>query len=356
MLKKEKAAIFDIEVARGKIQNGKRAKWWKRSGSKEKGFRYFDFKENKIEEESSLERIKSLVIPPVWKCVRISPAKSSKLQALGIDSSGRIQYIYHPNFSKKQQLKKFAKIEKFGEHLPKLRNTTNQHLSLEGFPKEKVLAIMVRLVNSLYIRMGTEQSVRNYKTYGITTLQNRHLEFGKKNELIFKFVGKHHIKHRKVLVDAELTKVMQDLKNLGTARKLFHYLDEEKKAHKVKSSDLNNYLKSLTSSEFSLKDFRTWGGTLLTAIELALIGKANDEKEFKKNLSNAIKKVAQQLGNTPTVCRSSYVHPVILDSYHKGITIDNFRPKKARKQISYTQSDYEAEEKALLKLFTENKI
>lgn len=347
-------AIFDINSAKSKIENGRRYKWWKRVGSKERGFKYVAANKNEIDAEDDLQRIKSLAIPPAWKHVRISPSKSGKVQAVGIDSNGRIQYIYHEDFSRKQQQKKFAKIEKFGEHLPKLRSSTNEHLLLENYPKEKVLAVMIRLVNSLYIRVGTEMSERRYKTYGITTLQKRHLEFGRNNKLVFKFVGKHHIKHRKVLVDEELTKVMQDLKNLGRTRRLFHYVDEEQKARQIKSVDLNNYLKSLTAPEFSLKDFRTWGGTLLTAIELAVIGTPNDEKEFKKNLCNAIKKVAAELGNTPAVCRESYVHPTVLESYGNGITIDNFRPKNKRR-ISHKQSDYEAEEKALLKLFVENR-
>lgn len=350
---KEKKPIFDINLAKNKIENSSRAKWWKRIGNKSKGFQYLDRNKNIINDEENLQRIKSLVIPPMWKHVRISPAKSSKVQAIGIDSNGRMQYIYHEEFAKKQQRKKFLKIERFGGQLPKLRNVTNEHLALENFPKEKVLALMIRLVNSLYIRMGTEQSVRNYKTYGITTLRNRHLEFGRNNQLIFKFVGKHHVKHRKVLVDKDLAEVMRGLKNQSPAKKLFHYLDEEQKPRHIKSSDLNNYLKSLTSPEFTLKDFRTWGGTLLTAIELALIGKPEDELQFRKNLVNAIKKVAVELGNTPAVCRSSYVHPVVLESYQKGITIENFRPKKMR-PISHTQTDHEVEEKALLKLFMEN--
>lgn len=349
---KEKKPIFDVNLAKGKIDSSKRATWWKRVGSKSQGFKYIRANKNLIDNEEDLQRIKSLVIPPMWKHVRISPAKSSKVQAIGIDSNGRIQYIYHEDFSKKQQRKKFLKIEKFGAELPKLRNITNDHLALENFPKEKVLAIMIRLVNSLYIRMGTEQSVKNYKTYGITTLRSHHLEFGKNNKLIFKFVGKHHIKHRKVLVDKELAEVMRELKNQSRSKKLFHYLDEEQKARHIKSADLNNYLKSLTAPEFTLKDFRTWGGTLLTAIELALIGKPEDEIEFKKNLCKAIKKVAVELGNTPAVCRSSYVHPTVLESYQKGITIENFRPKKMR-PISHRQTDHEVEEKALLKLFNE---
>lgn len=340
--------IFDTHKAKQNIEKGKRAKWIQRKGGKSKGFYYIDKNGKNITDEKTLERIKSLVIPPAWKYVRISPAASSSLQAVGMDTTGRIQYLYHPKFAEKQQQKKFAKIEKFGEFLPKLRQMTNEHLSLEGFPREKVLAVMTRLINSLYIRVGTEKSVKNYKTYGITTLQNRHLEIGKKGELIFSFVGKHHIKHRKLLVDEELANLMKDLKLIGKARKLFHYLDENGKPHSIKPSDINNYLKSATSPEYSAKDFRTWGGTLLAALELAEIGCCNDEKLLKKNILNAVKKVAEQLGNTPTVCRSSYIHPKIIKSYESGITIDEFVPRKKRK-IKKIQE--EAEEKALMKLF-----
>lgn len=340
--------IFDTKKAKENIEKGKRAKWIKRKGGKSKGFHYEDKNGKQVSEEKTLERIKSLVIPPAWKYVRISPAASSSLQAVGMDTTGRIQYLYHPKFSEKQQQKKFAKIEKFGEFLPKLRQITNEHLLLEGFPREKVLAAMTRLINSLYIRVGTEKSVKNYKTYGITTLQNRHLEIGKKGELTFSFVGKHHIKHRKVLVDEELANLMKDLKSIGKARKLFHYLDENGKPRSIKPSDINNYLKQATSPEFSAKDFRTWGGTMLAALELAEIGCCNDEKLLKKNILNAVKKVSEQLGNTPTVCRSSYIHPKIIKSYESGVVISEFVPRKKRKIKKFQE---EAEEKALMKLF-----
>lgn len=342
--------IFDTKKAKENIEKGKRAKWIKRKGGKSKGFHYEDKNGKKITDEKTLERIKSLVIPPAWKFVRISPAASSSLQSVGMDTTGRIQYLYHPKFSEKQQQKKFAKIEKFGEFLPKLRQITNEHLTLEGFPREKVLAVMTRLINSLYIRVGTEKSVKNYKTYGITTLQNRHLEIGKRGELIFSFVGKHHIKHRKVLVDEELANLMKDLKSIGKARKLFHYLDESGKPHSIKPSDINNYLKQATSPEYSAKDFRTWGGTLLAALELAEIGCCNDEKLLKKNIINAVKKVAEQLGNTPTVCRSSYIHPKVIKLYESGVTLDEFIPRKKRK-IKRIQNENATEETALMKLF-----
>ncbi len=347
-----KKPLFDIQKARQIIEKGRRAKWWQRKGSMSRGFSYVDAGGRKITAEEHLERIRSLVIPPAWRYVRVSPAASSRLQAVGIDTTGRIQYLYHTKFSEKQQRKKFAKIEKFGEYLPQLRKVTNEHIALEGFPREKVLAVMMRLINSLYMRIGTEKSARFYKTYGITTLQNRHLEFGRKGALVFDFVGKSHIKHRKVLVDEELAALMKDLKELGGVRKLFHYVDEEGKTRAVKPGDINRYLKTVTAPEFSAKDFRTWGGTLLAAVELAEIGKARDEQELKKNIVKAVKKVADQLGNTPTVCRGSYIHPAVLKTYEAGVTLDEFRPR-AKRRIHRIEPDYEPEEKALLKLFRE---
>ena len=346
----ENKPLFDVKKARERIENGKQANWWRRKGSKAKNFKYFDKDGKQITDENQLARIKALVIPPAWKSVRVSPFATSKLQAVGIDSNGRIQYSYHHKFTEKQSKKKFEKIEKFGEYLPNLRKITNEHISLDGLPREKVLALMTRLINSLYIRIGSEKSVKQYRTYGITTLQNRHLEVGKKGQLVFNFVGKHHIKHRKVLVDEEIAMIMKDLKAVGGARKLFNYLDEDGKAHPIKPKDINEYLKSVTAPEFSAKDFRTWGGTILAALALADLGKADEEKSLKKNILNAVKKVAEQLGNTPAVCRSSYIHPTVIKSYESGITLDQFSEKKKRK-IKRIQAEYEPEELALMKLF-----
>lgn len=341
--------IFDKTKAKAIIEKGKRAKWFARKGGKASGFYYVDKDGKRVAGDEHLERIKLLVIPPAWKFVRVAPSASSRVQAVGMDTSGRIQYLYHSKFRQTQEKKKFSKIEKFAEHLPKLRKITNEHLALEGFPREKVLAVMTRLINSLYIRMGTEKSVKHYKTFGITTLQNRHLEV-KNGKLIFDFVGKHHVKHRKILVDKELSRIMRDLKAIGGARKLFNYLDENGKPHPIKPNDINDYLKTATAPEFSAKDFRTWGGTLLTAIELAELGAAENEKELKKNVCLAIKKVAEQLGNTPTVCRGSYIHPAVLKSYESGVTLEEFIPKKKR-PIKCVHGEFEPEETALMKLF-----
>ena len=336
------------------VEKGRRAKWWKRKGSKTRGFKYFDANGKQITDEASLERIRLLVIPPAWKFVRISPSAKSALQAIGVDTTGRIQYKYHQSFSTRQQRKKFEKIQRFGMTLPTFRKVTNEHLSLDGFPREKVLAIMMRLINSLYIRVGSEKSVKNYKTFGITTLQNRHLTIDRRGKLTFDFVGKSHIKHRKILVDKELASVMAELKALGTSRKLFHYVAQDGKLKSITPADVNNYIKQATSPEFSSKDFRTWGGTLLAALELAELGPAEEEREIKRRLVRAVKHVAEQLGNTPTVCRSSYIHPAVIDAYCKGLTIAEFEPRRQRR-IKLSQADYEPGEQALLKLLENGK-
>ncbi|MEP6848037.1 MAG: DNA topoisomerase IB, partial [Acidobacteriota bacterium] len=197
-----KKPLFDIQKAKAAIEKGRRSKWWIRSGSPKRGFAYLDSDGKKLTDAEQLERIRLLVIPPAWKFVRIAPSATSRVQAVGMDTTGRVQYIYDPKFADRQQRKKFSKIERFGEFLPSLRKITNEHIALEGFPKEKVLAIVMRLINSLYFRVGTEKSARHYKTYGITTLKNQHLSIGRKGELIFEYVGKSHIKHRKGIVDA----------------------------------------------------------------------------------------------------------------------------------------------------------
>lgn len=345
-----KKQIFDRRKAKEIIEKGRRAKWWQRKGGKKSGFYYIDNEGRKITDEKHLERIKSLVIPPAWKYVRVSPSTAGKLQAVGMDTTGRVQYLYHPKFRARQEKKKFEKIERFGEHLPNLRRVTNEHLELEGFPREKVLAVMTRLINSLYIRLGSPKSVKHYKTYGITTLQNRHLEIKRGGKLIFNFVGKHHVKQRKILVDKELATIMKDLQSIGGARKLFNYLDENGKPKPIKSSDINKYLKEATAPEFSAKDFRTWGGTLLAALELTDIGCCDDEKLLNKNIVRAVKNVAEHLGNTPTVCRGSYIHPKVIELYKNGVTLEEFTEKNKRK-IRRIKQEYEPEERALMKLF-----
>lgn len=331
------------------IIKGRRAKWLERKGGKATGFRYVDCDGKQIADEATLERIKAMVIPPAWMSVRICPSPSGRLQVVGMDTRGRIQYRYHPSFSKKQERKKFAKVEKFGEFIPNLRKATNEHLSTDGLPKEKVLAAMLRLINSLYFRVGTELSERHYRTYGITTLKKKHLTLKPKGKLVFDFVGKSHVQHKKILVDEELAAVVKEIAALPGGRRLFRFVDQDGKKKTIKPSDVNAYLKSITAPQFSSKDFRTWGGTLLAAVELAEIGASDDDAMIKKNVVNAVKRVAEELGNTPAVCRSSYIHPAILDAYIAGTTLEKYTPKRSRR-IKRIENEFEPEEAALLKL------
>jgi DNA topoisomerase-1 len=331
------------------VVRGRRAKWWQRRGTKRRGFWYEDARGRRITDEAALERIKTLVIPPAWREVRIAPGAHSRLQAIGVDALGRVQRVYHPAFAAKQQRLKYEKIIRFGAQLGALRRRTNEDIARGDLAKERVLAVIIRLINDLYFRVGSESSVKRYRTYGVTTLRNRHLTIKRGGQLVFDFVGKHHIRHRRILVDEELATLMRDIQKLGGA-KLFHYYDEEqKKAISIRPRDVNDYIKAATAPEFSAKDFRTWGGTLLAAVELAELGRPEDEKQAKRNIVRALKRVAEHLGNTPTVCRSSYIHPRVLESYCAGTTLEEFRPRRERR-IGRQQPEYLPEERALLKL------
>jgi DNA topoisomerase-1 len=346
----QRSAKSAVEI----VERGSRARWWRRRGSKGRGFWYEEFEGKRITDEAALERIRSLVIPPAWSHVRISPAPRSRMQVVGIDTSGRVQYKYHPSFTARQQQKKYEKVLRFGERLASLRRLTNEHISLEGFPRNRVLAIVIRLINDLYLRVGSEASVKRYRTYGVTTLRNRHLEIKRGGRLVFSFVGKHHIRHRRVIVDEELAGLLRDLKALGGA-KLFEYIDDEGRIRPITPRDVNDYIKAAAGPEFSAKDFRTWGGTLLAAVHLAETGRAEDERVAKRNIVQVVKRVAEHLGNTPTVCRNCYIHPLVFDRYLAGVTLEEFR-LKAERYIRRLQPEYEVEEQALLKLFSAETI
>jgi DNA topoisomerase I len=339
-------------AVRGSATRGRRGRWWVRRGAKGR-FRYETADGLRVTDEASLGRIRSLAVPPAWREVRVSPSPRSALQAIGVDTSGRVQRVYHPSFVARRALRKYEKIERFGELLPALRRRTNEDLAREGLGKERVLAVVVRLINDLYFRVGSEESVRRYRTYGVTTLRNRHFEVQRGGRLVFDFVGKHHVEHRRILVDEELAALMQDIKALK-GWKLFQYIGEDGRKRPVTARDVNDYIKAATSPEFSAKDFRTWGGTLLAAAELAGIGCCGDQRQARNNVVKAVRRVAEHLGNTPAVCRSCYIHPAVLEAYAGGRTLEEFRPRRARR-IARQQPVYDPEEVALLKLLRAHK-
>ncbi len=336
------------EDLRSLVEKGRRVKWWKRKGTTPRTFKYVDHEDKAITGKAQLTRIKELVIPPAWRHVRISPADNGKLQAVGIDDADRLQYIYHPRFAAKKQRQKFAKLEAFGKALPKLREQVKKDLRKSGLPKEKVLALMLKLINSLYFRIGTDQSAQRYRTYGITTLKNKHLKFGSGGELIFEFTGKSHIKQRTVLVDKTISRLLKEISDIGPKRRLFHYLDDDGKPRAITPHDINSYLKDAAGPEFSSKDLRTWGATFLAAIEFAERGVPEDAKQLKKNTLAVIDAVAEELGNTRAVCRSSYIHPAIFKAYENGKVIGQVSRRIAVN--GKNNNGYEPGEKELIKL------
>lgn len=301
-----------------------------------------------VESHEALDRIKELAIPPAWSEVHISPSPRSRLQAIGLDGKGKAQYLYHPGFAARQALHKFEKIERFGDQLGRLRKVTNEHLRLEGLPRERVLAIVVRLINSLYFRVGSEAGVKRNRTYGVTTLRERHLRVDDEGRLIFNFSGKHHVHHRGILVDETLAKILRELRGLGGPH-LFEYYGADGRLHPISGHDVNEYLQAAMGEDYTAKDFRTWHGTMMVAKELAKLGPAPNERQRQKNLVLAVRNAAARLGNTPAVCRRSYLHPAIIKLYGRGITLTDVPPNHER--IEAVQEQASVEELQLLEMF-----
>lgn len=331
------------------LERGKRAQWWRRIGTKERGFTYFDAQGKRIRDKEILKRIKTLAIPPAWSEVRISPSPKSPLQVIGLDTLNRVQYRYHAQFVARQQRKKYDKLIAFGENLPCLRRLTNTHLQTEGVTRERALAAMLRVISELCFRVGSENSVERYRTFGITTLQNRHCVIEAGGALRFSFVGKHHIHQKHLLVDDALAIVMEEIKALR-GKRLFQYHDTQSgTVRAISAHDVNGYIKDCMGTGFSAKDFRTWNGTLTAALALAEMGIAETERQIKRNINLAVKQVAEKLGNTPAVCRSSYIHPLVIENYERGVTLSDFRPKRTRR-LQKIAAEMELEELALLEM------
>src|SRR3954453_10969681 len=285
---------------------------WRREGSK-RHFRYVDAEGRRITNEEKLERIRSLAIPPAWKDVWISPSPRTKLQATGIDAAGRKQYLYHPAYRAKQEQAKYDKLIRFAERLPDLRAATAEHMQLEGLPPEKVAAIATRLINLGWFRVGGDRYAKQSRTFGITTLRKSHVTV-RGSRISFRYRGKHSIMIRSAIVDPELAKAMRDLLALPGAR-LFKFELPDGSRCNLDQRRLNDYVKQYLGPEFSAKDFRTWGGTLIAAIEFAQHETPENPTQAKKRIAAVMRKVAESLGNTPAVARSSYVSPAVVEQY-----------------------------------------
>src|SRR4051794_6617644 len=319
---------------------------WGRLGSRGR-FRYVDARGRPIADEEALERIESLRIPPAWREVRISPRPYAKLQATGIDSAGRRQYLYHPDFRARQEQAKFDKLVRFAEHLPALREAMATHLAGEPLSFEWTAALAVRLINAGWFRVGDERYAKSYKTFGITTLRKNHVRV-RGARVSFRFPAKHRVLCRTVLVDAELAAALKELLAIPGGRRLFRYRHNDELVN-LGSRRLNEYIREHMGEEFTAKDFRTWGGTLTAAVALAERDAAETATEQKRVVAAVMRAVGERLGNTPAVARASYVSPAVVEQYLDGRTIDDFRPRHLR-VVGARDLELDAEEQALLSL------
>jgi DNA topoisomerase-1 len=320
---------------------------WRRRGSKSRGFRYYDSKGREITDAAMIERIDSLRIPPAWRDVWISPRASAKLQATGLDRAGRRQYLYHPEFRARQERAKFDKLVRFGVQLPELRAAMAEHMERDSLDRERISAIAVRLVNLGWFRPGSERYAKESRTFGITTLRKSHVKV-RGSRVVLRFRAKHRVWVRTAIVDAELAAGIKELLALPGGPRLFRF-ENDGERYNLTQSRLNDYIQTHMGEEFTAKDFRTWGGTLLAAIRLAEHGPGDTETAGKRVVANVCRSVAERLANTPAVCRASYISPAVVEQYLDGRTIDDFRPRHLR-VVSARDTGLDREEQALLSL------
>jgi DNA topoisomerase I len=305
-----------------------RGRGWRREGTKRRGFRYYDSRGKEVTDPAKLERIEALRIPPAWRDVCISPRPNAKLQATGVDAAGRTQYLYHEAYRAEREQAKYDKLIGFAERLPALRASMAEHMDKDALDRERVSAVAVRLIDLGWFRPGSERYVRESRTYGITTLNKSHVAV-RGHRVALSFRGKHRIWVKTTLVDSELSAALRDLLALRGGRRLFRY-EWESDLYNLTSKRLNDYIEIYMGPEFTAKDFRTWGGTMLAAVGLAEKGPRESEAERKRVIAAVMRDVAGRLGNTPAVTRSSYVSPAVVDQYLDGRTIEDFRPRHLR--------------------------
>jgi DNA topoisomerase I len=287
-----------------------------------KGFEYLDEDGRRITEPSVLERIRALAIPPAWQDVWICPYPSGHIQATGIDAAGRKQYRYHDRWRERRDAEKFASMERFAHALPKLRRHVAKDLDRRGMPREKALACAVRLLDRGFFRIGSEDYAEENDTYGIATIKKRHVTVTG-DEVSFDYEAKGGLRRLQTIADPQVAGVVRALKQRrGGLDELLAYKDGARWKD-VKSADVNQYVKQAAGAEFSAKDFRTWSGTVLAAVALAVSGSATGTRSSRKRAkARAVKEVAHYLGNTPTVARTSYIDPRVFDRFDGGLTIE----------------------------------
>jgi DNA topoisomerase-1 len=310
-------------------------------------FKYLDPEGSPLRNRSDLTRIKSLVIPPAWTDVWICPEARGHIQATGRDAKDRKQYRYHPQWREVRDETKFGRMIAFGQALPKIRARVEKDLARSGLPREKVVATVVKLLETTLIRVGNEEYARTNNSFGLTTMRNRHVDVSGE-KLRFHFRGKSGKRHSISITDRRLAKVVRRCQELP-GQELFQYLDDEGESRTIDSDDVNEYLREITGERFTAKDFRTWAGTVLAAMALRELESFDTKAQARKNIVRAIEQVAERLGNTPAICRKCYVHPAVIEAYLDSSAAQALK-QKAEAEIVSSLPDLPPEEAAVLTL------
>lgn len=319
---------------------------------KKNGGKYnYVLKEKKLTDQSQLERIKKLVLPPAWEDVWICALQNGHLQATGLDVKKRKQYRYHPSWNALRNHTKFYRMNQFGKLLPLIRLQIEKDLSLPGLPKEKILATVVSLMERTNIRIGNNVYEKLYGSFGLTTLKDSHVVV-KGTILKFSFKGKKGIHHDISLRNKKLAAIVQRSKDIP-GKELFQYYDEHEQRHSIDSGMVNNYIKDICGEDFTAKDFRTWAGTVNAFLAFKEIGMAETETAAKRNIVEALDKVAAQLGNSRTICKKYYVNPVIISLYeNKGI--ETYFEQLDSIEKDDNKADLTADEKMIMMILERN--
>ena len=318
----------------------------KRSGT---GWRYIDARGRTIKDHWEKRRIDKIAVPPAYTDVWICPTENGHIQATGRDDRGRKQYRYHPRWTEARDSAKYEKMVAFAALLPGIRKRVAADMRKQGLPREKVIATLVALLEKTLIRIGNEDYAKENKSFGLTTLRNRHLDV-EGATLRFDFKGKSGKTWNLDLRDRRVAKVVRSIQELP-GQQLFQYLDEEGKRQPVDSSDVNAYLRDITGEDVTAKDFRTWAGTVLASLALSEFEAVDSEARRKKNVKAAIDSVAKRLGNTPTICRKCYVHPHVLTSYLDGSMLEGIK-REVEDELGDDAHALKPEEAAVLGLLS----
>lgn len=328
------------------------SKWILRKGTKDRGFSYVAPNGRLVKNKAELERIDSLRIPPAWRDVHIAASSRTAIQAWGLDARGRKQYRYHPRAVEKGQMRKYYRVREMARDLPRIRTRLNKDFRKRGLSREKVCAGILLLISDGFFRVGSERYERDNNTFGITTLKKRHVVVAG-DSVEFDYVGKRSIRHRRVIESATIARFLKELLRAPGAR-LFRYKSDGHWCD-IDARDVNEYLESVASFPYTAKDFRTWGGSLRAATVLADLGKGKSTNERKKNVVTAVRLVAAELGNTPAICRKSYVHPIIISKYMKsGALIQPEAKTKAKSRDDAGPYSHSPEEKSLIAFLDEH--